>query len=1264
MDNFKVNSTSQYTGSTAAAVANVNLALAQSQAAANSAKASANSANIALAQISTIANTANSAAANTVYLQGGLNSANANISLLFAIDNAQNTLITAANTLAKSAYDLANNVSSNTLFLQSALNSANANISLLFAISDSQNTNIQTAYNQANTANSLAKSAYDLANTAISTSSDNTARILAQTAYDKANTANTLAQAAFDQANTAIATSLDQTARNIAQSAYDQANNSSSNTVSLQTSVSSLTNYSQASFAKANSSTNLAQAAFNSSNTVNIKAQNAFDAANSSRIFTQTVWNSSNNVGILAQSAYDKAGLDVTSITTTAGSYGSATAVPVTTIEANGRVTGIVATTISPVTIGTTSISPGATSLTLQGLQSVEVTANPTTNLQLATKQYVDSIGTGTNYHTPAVVATTINLSATYNNGPYSNGVGSNLTSSITGALVIDSYTTLVNDRILVKNQTTSAQNGIYVVSSNGYLSTNWVLTRASDYDSNTTGEITTGDTIFITGGSINGNTSWTQTTGLPITVGTTGLAFIQTSRITSYSAAAPITLTGTQFGLATTGTAGTYGNNAYVPVITTDAYGRVSSVANTAISIPISQVIGLQALEDSQNTSIINLQGGLNTANANIASLIAINLSQNTLITAANTLASNANTLATSAYTIGSSASANTIALQGGLNTANANIAYILAVDLAQNTLITAANTLASNANTLATSAYGIATNANTLAISASANTIALQSGLNTANANIAYILAVDLVQNTNITAATTLAQNAYNQANTDVTSISVASGSYGSATAVPVTTIAANGRVTGIVATAISPVTIGTTSVSPGGTTLTLDGLTAINVSGTPTVSTQVTNKAYVDSVAAGSRSKTPATVATTGSLSATYNNGTSGVGANLVSISTGPLLIDGYTTLVNDRILVKDQTLANQNGLYSVTANGAGPANWILTRSTDYDQQGEILLNDTIFVLNGLINGNTSYVQSNATVSAIGTSNIIFTLSSRIVAYTATPNQLLLTGTQFGLATIGTAGTYGNTTYVPTITTDAYGRVSAVSNTAISIPISQVIGLQALEDSQNTSIINLQGALNTANANIASLIAVNLSQNTNITVANTNAANAVTIASSASANTIALQGALNSANANIASLIAVNLSQNTNITAATTLAQNAYNQANTDVTTINVISGSYGSATAVPVPYVEANGRISSISTSSIQIGINQVTSLQTALDNLNALITDINTNKLIGSYIVSLINAYLGSTNWQGGGGTSGGTGSDTFVADTFVTDVFV
>jgi hypothetical protein len=306
----------------------------------------------------------------------------------------------------------------------------------------------------------------------------------------------------------------------------------------------------------------------------------------------------------LAQAAFDKANTDVTSISATAGVYGNSTIIPVTTIAANGRVTSIVNTAISGINIGTTAINPGGTTTTLGGLTSVTVTQDATSALQLVTKQYVDAAVSNTNYHTAVQVTTTAPLTATYNNG--SSGIGANLTNSgAQSALVIDTYTTLLNDRVLVKNQTLANQNGVYVVTANGSVSTNWVLTRTSDYDQSVPGEVAAGDYLFVGNGTTYGNTAWVMSTPGTIVIGTTSINFVQIAGPGTYTANAPLVLTGTQFGLSVTGTAATYGNSAYIPVLTTDAYGRVSAVSNTAISIPISQVVGLQGLENSQNTNI-----------------------------------------------------------------------------------------------------------------------------------------------------------------------------------------------------------------------------------------------------------------------------------------------------------------------------------------------------------------------------------------------------------------------------------------------------------------------------------------------------------------------------------------------------------------------------------------------------------------------------------------------------------------------------------
>ena len=123
--------------------------------------------------------------------------------------------------------------------------------------------------------------------------------------------------------------------------------------------------------------------------------------------------------------------------------------------------------------------------------------ATPTNASDAATKGYVDGVAEGLHIHASVVAATTANLVATYSNG--TSGVGATLTNNDTqAALVLDGVTVSVSDRVLIKNQTTASQNGIYTVTDTGSVSTNWVLTRATDFD--TSAEIQGGDFVFVTG--------------------------------------------------------------------------------------------------------------------------------------------------------------------------------------------------------------------------------------------------------------------------------------------------------------------------------------------------------------------------------------------------------------------------------------------------------------------------------------------------------------------------------------------------------------------------------------------------------------------------------------------------------------------------------------------------------------------------------------------------------------------------------------------
>ena len=213
------------------------------------------------------------------------------------------------------------------------------------------------------------------------------------------------------------------------------------------------------------------------------------------------------------------------------------------------------------ITIGSTNIVLGTTTLTLAGLTSVTLTQDPTLALQASTKQYVDnqvSTVSNTTFHAASNYATTAALSANYANG--TGGVGATLTNSIAlAALTIDGYTFTATDvtnatRVLVKDQASGLQNGIYVVTNQGSALVAWVLTRATDFNTVGTGPnfIETGAATFVTGGSVNSSTSWSMTASGTITVGSTSLTWVQISATGSITVTSPLTKVGSVISLGT----------------------------------------------------------------------------------------------------------------------------------------------------------------------------------------------------------------------------------------------------------------------------------------------------------------------------------------------------------------------------------------------------------------------------------------------------------------------------------------------------------------------------------------------------------------------------------------------------------------------------------------------------------------------------------------------------------------------------------------
>ena len=159
---------------------------------------------------------------------------------------------------------------------------------------------------------------------------------------------------------------------------------------------------------------------------------------------------------------------------------------------------------------------------------TVTLAQAPTTDLQAATKLYVDNVAAGINFHEAVHAASVNNLAVIYNNG--TSGVGATLTADTNRAFsTLDGESVVVGQRVLIKNQTDQKQNGIYTLTTNGSGSVPWVLTRATDADNNPLGEMKTGDFVFVTNGTTNASFGFVNSsTANPIVIGTDNITYTQ----------------------------------------------------------------------------------------------------------------------------------------------------------------------------------------------------------------------------------------------------------------------------------------------------------------------------------------------------------------------------------------------------------------------------------------------------------------------------------------------------------------------------------------------------------------------------------------------------------------------------------------------------------------------------------------------------------------------------------------------------------------
>ena len=237
-------------------------------------------------------------------------------------------------------------------------------------------------------------------------------------------------------------------------------------------------------------------------------------------------------------------------------------------------------------------------------------------------------------------------------------------------------------------------------------------------------------------------------------------------------------------------------------------------------------------------------------------------------------------------------------------------------------------------------------------------------------------------------------------------------------------------------------------------------------------PSLANELASKEYVDlfataalviqqAVAAGTTENLANSVYADGPT-AGIGNSELGIGASLYSSANGVLVIDGFTPIIDDRILVKDQTTEYENGFYVVKDPGSVSSPWIMERTQDFDQPDEIVAGAFTFVTNGTVNQANGFVLIDIVPGFnnggyVGFSTLSFTQfsaagqveaglglykdGSTINVGTASSDRIRVNTNDIDLAVVNTTDTFTDSTeekyFVTTVQTDGYGRVTGITS-----------------------------------------------------------------------------------------------------------------------------------------------------------------------------------------------------------------------------------
>ena len=232
------------------------------------------------------------------------------------------------------------------------------------------------------------------------------------------------------------------------------------------------------------------------------------------------------------------------------------------TVPITGAQSGLIITnsTLDSSPIGSNSPSTGV--FTNISTTTGTITTSPVNSTDIANKYYVDSVAQGLGPKAACQVGTTANI-------------------SLTGLQTIDTYTTVSGDRVLVKNQTTSSQNGIYIASASAW-------TRSTDMD--VWSEVPGAYTVLLNGGQAN--TGWVSTATQTGTINVTAMPWVQFSATNTYYNGTGLSLASNTFSITNTGvSAATYGSASQTVTFVINAQGQITSATSQNIAIAATQI-------------------------------------------------------------------------------------------------------------------------------------------------------------------------------------------------------------------------------------------------------------------------------------------------------------------------------------------------------------------------------------------------------------------------------------------------------------------------------------------------------------------------------------------------------------------------------------------------------------------------------------------------------------------------------------------------